>query len=123
MGSTLAVAGDVSVNSGKFTVAAASGDALTSGSLTVQKNVIASIVDAPSSDSGVTVPAGVTVFVISAGAATSGFSLALPAAPADGQLLFIRNQAAFSATCAAGAVAAASGSLFVGSSTSWLQVM
>ncbi len=83
------------------------------------------------SNSGVTVPSGASMVVITAGSASADFALTLPASPTSGQLLFIRNLAPYAATYSDGTgsnssdVALGGGALYAGSpagAAGWIKV-
>jgi hypothetical protein len=123
VGGGLNVTGDTKLSSA-LTV---TGNTSLSGSLSVSGSVSTSTTTLASAALGVTVPDGVTVVIISSGSAVANYPLSLPSSPANGRLLFVRNQASYEAQCLNAScdvgIPGGTGALYVGAGGSWTRLL
>ena len=106
------LAGDLTVQTDKL--------AVSSTAVKIGTNLVAGLQQLSASGGALSVSTGSTLVIISQAGATADFTVSLPSAPQDGQLLFVRNDSNFVATCDTVALAAQSGSLFAGLGGAWV---
>jgi hypothetical protein len=96
---------------------------VTSSSIKLGTNLVAGVQQASADGSTLVVSSGYTLYFISQGSATGDFTVTLPSSPSTGQLLFVRNDSDFTATCSGTSVLTKTGRLFAGLGGAWVPLL